>query len=249
MVRTPIRIKHLEKKLAKKGLTYEDAFDCYSTPVGAIFFTTRDFAHSSGLIDEKYKFYPLKTFLKHSKLVEAYGPISYYHPRKGAVKQYGIQRGKYNFWKLRNLKRVLYVIKNAEIGKHPKPGQGLAVQNKEYAAIILATDSNIDDFEDELSRMEFEEKVFPFEGLSLSKKRIRYFLERLAGDEGCQYTGIEWKCGGKEFTYSRKILNLMEIPPEEQEKFIKICQKYDGYCDCEILMNAAQFLLDEDTPW
>ena len=241
--------KTLEKKLAKKGLTYQDYADLYSTPTGTIVFMTRDYAYSSGMIDEKYKFYPLEKFLKQSKLVEAYGPISYYHPRKGAVKQYGIQRGKYNFWKLRNLKKALYVIKNAEIGKHPKPGLGLAVQNDEYVIVIQAAESDIDDFEDKMSRAEFEGKIFPFEGLILSKSQIRYFLEKLAGDEGCQYTGIEWKCGGKEFTYSKKILNSINIPQGEQEKFFKICREYDGYCDCEILMNAAQFLLDEDTPW
>lgn len=248
MVRIPIRIRHLEKRLAKKGLTYSDDLNLYSTPIGTIFFTTRDRAYSSSLIDG-YKFYPLETFLKKCKLVEAYGPISYYHPRKGAVKQYGIQVGKDDFWKLRNLKKILSLIKNAEIGKHSKSGLALAIQNDEYAAVIQATNSDIDDFEDQLSRIEFEGIIFPFEGLSISKMEIRHFLERLAGDEGCQYTGIEWRCGGKEFTYAKKILNLMEIPQQEQEKFLKICQEYDGYCDCEILMNAAQFLLDEDTPW
>ncbi len=166
-----------------------------------------------------------------------------------AVKQCGIQRGKYNFWKLRNLQKALSLIKNAEIGKHPKIGLSLAVQNNEYVALIQATNSDIDDFEDKLSRSEFEGKIFPFEGLTLSKSQIRYFLEKLAGDEGCQYTGVEWKCGGKEFTFSKKVLNSIEIPPEVQEKFFRICQEYGGYCDCEILMNAAQFLLDEDTPW
>ena len=62
--------KHLEKKLAKKGLVYQDFGDHYSSEAGAILFTTRDYAYSSGLIDEKYKFYPLEKFLKQSKLVK-----------------------------------------------------------------------------------------------------------------------------------------------------------------------------------
>jgi len=248
MERSSDRIWHLEKKLEKKGLTYSYHTKLYQTEIGTIFFMTRDYAYLSGMIDG-YKFYPLNTFLKRCKLIEADGPISYYHPRKGPVKQYGIQYGKNDFWKLRNLRKVLYLIKNAELGKHPKSGLGLAVQNDKYVAIIGATDSGIDDFEDELSRIEFEKTIFPFEGLEISKQQIRYFLKRLAGEEGCQYTGIEWRCGGKEFTYTKTILNLMEIPQKEQNKFIKICQEYGGYCDCEILMNAAQFLLEEDTPW
>jgi hypothetical protein len=88
-----------------------------------------------------------------------------------------------------------------------------------------------------------------FENISLSKNQIRKFLYRLAGEEGCQYNGIEWRCGGPSFTYAKKILTLMNIPDEEQEKFLELCRKFGGYCDCEILMNAAPKLLEEETPW
>jgi hypothetical protein len=75
------------------------------------------------------------------------------------------------------------------------------------------------------------------------------FLYLLAGSEGCRFNGAEWRCGGPEFTYARKVLNMMKISPEEQEEFIEFCKNNGGYCDCEILMNAAPFLLGEDTPW
>jgi len=31
-----------------------------------------------------------------------------------------------------------------------------------------------------------------------------------------------------------------------EENFLEICKEFGGYCDCEILMNAAPILLDED---
>ena len=85
--------------------------------------------------------------------------------------------------------------------------------------------------------------------MSLTKAQIRLFLYRLAGNEGCQFNGIEWRCGGPQFTYAKKILTLMKIPNAEQETFLELCKGYGGYCDCEILMNAAPKLLGEETPW
>ena len=85
--------------------------------------------------------------------------------------------------------------------------------------------------------------------ISLTKAQIRQFLYRLAGSEGCQYDGIEWRCGGSEFTYAKKILTLMKVPITEQEKLLELCKEYGGYCDCEILMNATPKLLEEETPW
>ena len=51
------------------------------------------------------------------------------------------------------------------------------------------------------------------------------------------------------FTYAKKILSLMKIDKAEQERFLELCKEYGGYCDCEILMNAAPKLLGEETPW
>lgn len=85
--------------------------------------------------------------------------------------------------------------------------------------------------------------------LKITKTLVREFLFRLVGREGCQFYGDEWRCGGPDYVYAKKILNLMNIPEEEQEKFIELCKEYGGYCDCEILMNAAPYLLGEETPW
>lgn len=90
---------------------------------------------------------------------------------------------------------------------------------------------------------------FPLENISLNKAQIREFLDRLAGEEGCQYTALKWRCGGKDYLYAKKILNLMDVPLKEQDIFFVLCKKYGGYCDCEILMNAASWLLNEENPW
>ena len=87
------------------------------------------------------------------------------------------------------------------------------------------------------------------EGLPLTQLQLHFFLNALAGEGGCQFGGIEWRCGGPEFTYARKILTLMKIPQVDQEKVLEICKESGGHCDCEILMNAARFLLGEETPW
>ena len=89
----------------------------------------------------------------------------------------------------------------------------------------------------------------PFKAFTLTKAQIREFLIRLAGPEGCQHQGFEWRCGGKEYKYARKVLSLMHIPKAEQNKFLDFCKELGGYCDCEILMNAAESLLGEPTPW
>jgi len=100
-----------------------------------------------------------------------------------------------------------------------------------------------------LNTQQKENHEFPFEDLPLSKAQIREFLYRLAGEEGCQYTKLEWHCGGKEFIYAKKILNSMKVPTNIQELFLDLCKTLGGNCDCEILMNAASKLLKEETPW
>ncbi len=83
----------------------------------------------------------------------------------------------------------------------------------------------------------------------LTKDQIREFLNRLAGNEGCQYDGITQRCGGVQFTYAKEILTLMEIDKAKQEEFLELCKENGGYCDCEILMNVAPKLLGKETPW
>ncbi|MFX1574268.1 MAG: DUF2695 domain-containing protein [Promethearchaeota archaeon] len=41
---------------------------------------------------------------------------------------------------------------------------------------------------------------------------------------------------------------LIHIPENEQNKFLEVCKENGGFCDCEILMNAARFPLGEETP-
>ncbi len=45
--------------------------------------------------------------------------------------------------------------------------------------------------------------------ISLTKAQIRTFLNKLAGDEGCQFKRNKWRCDGPQFTYAKKILTLM----------------------------------------
>lgn len=94
-----------------------------------------------------------------------------------------------------------------------------------------------------------KENERPFDEIAMNKAQIREFLMKLAGPEGCQYNGLKWRCGGKEYTYSREILSLMKIPKKEQDKLLELCKELGGFCDCEILMNAAMGLLGEETPW
>jgi len=98
---------------------------------------------------------------------------------------------------------------------------------------------------------QFKEEYYNilFKKIPLTKLQIRFFLNKLAGVEACQYNGLKWRCGGKDFEYSRKVLDQMKVSKEIQNLFFEKCKEYGGYCDCEILMNAAQMLLNEETPW
>jgi len=52
------------------------------------------------------------------------------------------------------------------------------------------------------------------------------------------------KCDGT-FSYSRFILEEMGVKKEKLNNFLKLCQHYGGYCDCEILFNAKDQLLKQ----
>ncbi len=82
------------------------------------------------------------------------------------------------------------------------------------------------------------------EGIPLTYLQLRFFLDALGIK--CQFGGDEWKCEGPEFSYAKGILTLMKITPADQEKILDICKENGGHCDCEILMNAARFLLGEE---
>ncbi|KKM73084.1 hypothetical protein LCGC14_1414030 [marine sediment metagenome] len=66
---------------------------------------------------------------------------------------------------------------------------------------------------------------------------IEEFLDRLSGGEGVGLSRSGWKCNGYE--ESERILFEMGIEKDTQGKFLELCGHYGGYCDCEILLNAA----------
>ena len=83
----------------------------------------------------------------------------------------------------------------------------------------------------------------------MTKRQIKEFLERLEGKEGCNFRKNKdgetcWNCDSIHYSWklSRKILKKMKIPWEEQIYFLNECADHGGYCDCEILFNAADKL-------
>lgn len=83
------------------------------------------------------------------------------------------------------------------------------------------------------------------EGFPLTPLQLHVFLYALEGR--CKFNGDEWKCGGPEFPYARKMLTSMGISVADQEKVLEICKEHGGNCDCEILMNTARFLSEQET--
>ena len=83
------------------------------------------------------------------------------------------------------------------------------------------------------------------EGFPLTQLQLYVFLYALEGK--CKFSGDEWKCGGPEFPYARKILTSMGISLVDQEKVLEICKEHGGHCDCENLLNAARFLSGEES--
>ena len=82
------------------------------------------------------------------------------------------------------------------------------------------------------------------ENLPLSQLQLHVFLYALEGK--CKFEGDKWRCGCSGFPYARKILTSMGIAPADEEIMIEICKENGGLCDCDILTNAARFLLRED---
>lgn len=78
--------------------------------------------------------------------------------------------------------------------------------------------------------------------LQMSREEIKEFLDRLAGEEGISLTRFGSSCNG--YTCSKRILKKMGITKETQDKFFQLCYYYGGHCDCEILFNASERLLE-----
>ncbi|MHA1932631.1 MAG: DUF2695 domain-containing protein [Promethearchaeota archaeon] len=149
-------------------------------------------------------------------------------------------------WNLNYFNMGLSLIKAQEIGFHKEESFPLLIRNENEVCLITVNVMLLDVWKQQSEQIERESHIIPFNEISITKAQIREFLDRLSGYEGCQYNGVEWRCGGPEFNFSRKIMNLMKIPSEEQTAFIALCKNYGGYCDCEILMNAAPHLLNEE---
>ena len=87
--------------------------------------------------------------------------------------------------------------------------------------------------------------------LPLSKLEIRDFLNNLAEFDWIRPAkhSLRLRSKGNDYINSTKVLNEMGISKKVQRHFLKLCICYGGYCDSEILMNAASLLLNEYTKW
>jgi len=87
----------------------------------------------------------------------------------------------------------------------------------------------------------------------ITKEQLEEFFSRLEGPEGCDFKEdpdpkkkFTWKCkGGTDKTFAKKILKEMKIDPDVQIDLLCRCDMHGGHCDCEILFNAADRLLEE----
>jgi hypothetical protein len=70
------------------------------------------------------------------------------------------------------------------------------------------------------------------EKLTMTRAQIRHFLIALDGI-------LEHKPCRTDHRYARQVLHQIGIEPEQQEIFLELCKINGGYCDCEIIMNAA----------
>ena len=85
----------------------------------------------------------------------------------------------------------------------------------------------------------------------LTKKQLKEFFEKLEGPEGCDFKADEkgkttWNCkAGMDKTHAKSVLKKMGIPKEEADDFLSLCDEHGGHCDCEILMNAEERIMEE----
>lgn len=85
--------------------------------------------------------------------------------------------------------------------------------------------------------------------LPLSKLEIRDFLNKLAELDWVRPAKNSSRSKDNDYINSKKVLDEMGISKKIQRHFLKLCICYGGYCDSEILMNAAALLLNEYTKW
>lgn len=86
----------------------------------------------------------------------------------------------------------------------------------------------------------------------MNNKTINEFLNRLEGKEGCNFrlndrndkNSITFDCDGRTRTKAIAILEGMKVSQHEIDEIMDICEENGGYCDCEILFNAEEALLE-----
>ena len=84
----------------------------------------------------------------------------------------------------------------------------------------------------------------------MTKKQLKEFFARLEGPEGCDFKENEkgnttWNCkSGMDKTHAKRILKKMGIPKDEATDFLALCDENGGHCDCEILFNAEERIMN-----
>ena len=83
----------------------------------------------------------------------------------------------------------------------------------------------------------------------MTKRQMEYFFSELEGKNGCNFRKNNkgediWKCkGGQDTSLARKILKEMGIGKAEADAFLKKCESFGGFCDCEVIFNAKTKML------
>ncbi|MFX0156231.1 MAG: DUF2695 domain-containing protein [Candidatus Hodarchaeota archaeon] len=73
----------------------------------------------------------------------------------------------------------------------------------------------------------------------MNKKDLDHFFDRL--EVLLEVNG----CNARDLTNAEIILNEMNISKKEKEEFLLYCRNNGGFCDCEILLNAEEYLREK----
>ncbi|MFX1350205.1 MAG: DUF2695 domain-containing protein [Promethearchaeota archaeon] len=73
----------------------------------------------------------------------------------------------------------------------------------------------------------------------MNKKDLDHFFDRL--EVLLEVNG----CNARDLTNAEIILNEMNISKKEKEEFLLDCRNNGGFCDCEILLNAEEYLREK----
>lgn len=84
----------------------------------------------------------------------------------------------------------------------------------------------------------------------LTKLKIKRFLKQLEGPKGCNFCHAPnslawaWHCDGT-FKKAKTIMTEMKFTEEEIGRVLDISQNNGGFCDCEMLFNTSNTLIEE----